>query len=191
MDEDFYADVLDQISDGVYSVDRDRLITYGNGGAQRLTGYGADEVLAAAAPKGFCVTSRHAAPRHGLRPTAVRERVSLGCRAERRQAARGSGLPAPQERPPRPGDRAGPGHPRQRRRDRRFGGGLLHPHVQARVTVSVGATMAVPDEAADEVVDRADRRLCASKSAGRNRVTTDGVLLVSAAEPPLLGTGVP
>ena len=63
--------------------------------------------------------------------------------------------------------------------------------VQARVTVPVGATMAVPDEAADEVVDRADRRLCASKSAGRNRVTTDGVLLVSAAEPPLLGTGVP
>ena len=63
MDEDFYADVLDQISDGVYSVDRDRLITYGNGGAQRLTGYGADEVLAAAAPKGFCVTSRHATSR--------------------------------------------------------------------------------------------------------------------------------
>ena len=63
--------------------------------------------------------------------------------------------------------------------------------VQARVTVSVGATMAVPDEAADEVVDRADRRLCASRSAGRNRVTTDGVLPVRAAEPPLLGTGVP
>lgn len=45
MDEDFDVGVLDQISDGVYSVNRDRQITYGNEGAQRLTGYGADEVL--------------------------------------------------------------------------------------------------------------------------------------------------
>ncbi|MBC7551695.1 MAG: PAS domain-containing protein [Cellulomonas sp.] len=45
MDEDFDVGVLDQISDGVHSVNRDRQITYGNEGAQRLTGYGADEVL--------------------------------------------------------------------------------------------------------------------------------------------------
>lgn len=45
MDEEFCVGVLDQISDGVHSVNRDRQITYGNGGAQRLTGYGADDVL--------------------------------------------------------------------------------------------------------------------------------------------------
>jgi len=45
VDEEFCVGVLDQISDGVCSVNRDRQITYGNEGAQRLTGYGADDVL--------------------------------------------------------------------------------------------------------------------------------------------------
>jgi GGDEF domain-containing protein len=42
-----------------------------------------------------------------------------------------------------------------------------------RVTVSVGATMAVPAETADDLVDRADRFMYTSKQGGRNRVTTD------------------
>jgi diguanylate cyclase (GGDEF)-like protein/PAS domain S-box-containing protein len=45
--------------------------------------------------------------------------------------------------------------------------------VQVRVTVSVGATMARAGEDADSVVDRADRLMYASKSAGRNVVTDD------------------
>ena len=45
--------------------------------------------------------------------------------------------------------------------------------VQVRVTVSVGATMAIPTETADDLVDRADRFMYASKRGGRNRVTTD------------------
>lgn len=45
MDKDFYVDLLDQIADGVYFVDRDRRITYWNGGAEHITGYSAAEVL--------------------------------------------------------------------------------------------------------------------------------------------------
>lgn len=45
MDKQFYVDLLDSIDDGVYFVDADRRITYWNGGAERLTGYNADEVV--------------------------------------------------------------------------------------------------------------------------------------------------
>jgi PAS domain S-box-containing protein len=45
VDKKFYQDLLDQISDGVYFVTLDRRITYWNGGAERITGYGAHEVL--------------------------------------------------------------------------------------------------------------------------------------------------
>ncbi len=42
---DFLARLLDEMSDGVYFVDLDRTITYWNKGAERITGYCADEVL--------------------------------------------------------------------------------------------------------------------------------------------------
>lgn len=42
---DFYKDLLDHMSDGVYFVDRERRIQYWNEGAYRLTGYRADELL--------------------------------------------------------------------------------------------------------------------------------------------------
>ena len=45
---------------------------------------------------------------------------------------------------------------------------------QARVTVSIGATLALPDESAGDLVDRSDRLMYASKHGGRNRVTGDG-----------------
>ncbi|MDO7786310.1 sensor domain-containing diguanylate cyclase [Desulforamulus aquiferis] len=41
----FYKDLLDNLYDGVYFVDRDRRITYWNQGAERLTGYSSEEVL--------------------------------------------------------------------------------------------------------------------------------------------------
>lgn len=62
---------------------------------------------------------------------------------------------------------------------------------QARVTVSVGATLARQADAFDDVVDRADRHMYESKQAGRGRVTTDSGPLSSAAERPLLDVGVP
>ena len=62
---------------------------------------------------------------------------------------------------------------------------------QARVTVSVGATMAAPDETADDLVDRADGFMYASKQGGCNRVTTDIGELTGAAEAPILGTTIP
>ena len=37
--------VLDQVSDGVYFVDRERRITYWSSGAQRITGYSAEEMV--------------------------------------------------------------------------------------------------------------------------------------------------
>jgi diguanylate cyclase (GGDEF)-like protein/PAS domain S-box-containing protein len=62
---------------------------------------------------------------------------------------------------------------------------------QVRVTVSVGATMAVPAESADDVVDRADRLMYKSKLSGRNRVTTDSGTLDPRAESPILGMAAP
>ena len=63
--------------------------------------------------------------------------------------------------------------------------------VQVRVTISVGATMALPTETGDDLVDRADKFMYASKQGGRNRVTTDTGALISNADRPILGTAVP
>lgn len=62
---------------------------------------------------------------------------------------------------------------------------------QARVTVSIGATLAVPGERPEDVVDRADAFMYTSKSSGRNRITTDDGTLTSTADKPLLGISVP
>lgn len=40
-----YKDIIDNLYDGVYFVDRDRVITYWNHGAERITGYGAEAVI--------------------------------------------------------------------------------------------------------------------------------------------------
>ncbi len=42
---EFYKVILDNIYDGVYFVDQNRVITYWNIGAERITGYKADEVV--------------------------------------------------------------------------------------------------------------------------------------------------
>ena len=41
----FYKDLIDNLYDGVYFVDRDRLITYWNKGAERITGYKKEIVI--------------------------------------------------------------------------------------------------------------------------------------------------
>jgi len=45
LEQGFYKNLLDNLYDGVYFVDSDRRITYWNKGAERLTGYGALEVI--------------------------------------------------------------------------------------------------------------------------------------------------
>ncbi len=50
---------------------------------------------------------------------------------------------------------------------------LTLPGQRIRATISVGATMAVPGEDERTVLDRGERLARQSKSAGRNRVTTD------------------
>jgi diguanylate cyclase (GGDEF)-like protein/PAS domain S-box-containing protein len=45
MDEDFYKEILDSLQDGVYYLDRERIITYWNRGAEKITGYKADQVV--------------------------------------------------------------------------------------------------------------------------------------------------
>ncbi|MGE5235033.1 MAG: diguanylate cyclase [Acidobacteriota bacterium] len=42
---DFFRSILDSFSDGVYFVNRDRVITYWNRGAERITGYPAETVM--------------------------------------------------------------------------------------------------------------------------------------------------
>jgi PAS domain S-box-containing protein len=42
---DFYKSLLDEISDGVYFVNRDRVITYWNKSAEELSGYTGKEVI--------------------------------------------------------------------------------------------------------------------------------------------------
>ena len=44
-DEKFYRELLDNLDEGVYFVDRERKITYWNKGAQKISGYSADEVV--------------------------------------------------------------------------------------------------------------------------------------------------
>ncbi|MGD0736082.1 MAG: sensor domain-containing diguanylate cyclase [Terracidiphilus sp.] len=44
-DPGFYKELLDQMSDGVYFVDRERRIQYWNEGAHRLTGYTAEDLV--------------------------------------------------------------------------------------------------------------------------------------------------
>lgn len=41
----FYKDLVDNFYDGVYFVDKDRMITYWNKGAERITGYKKDRVI--------------------------------------------------------------------------------------------------------------------------------------------------
>jgi diguanylate cyclase (GGDEF)-like protein/PAS domain S-box-containing protein len=43
--EGFFKDILDNLYDGVYFVDRQRRITYWNKGAQRITGYTPDHIV--------------------------------------------------------------------------------------------------------------------------------------------------
>lgn len=45
MNQTFYKTILDSLYDGVYVVDHDRSILYWNKGAERISGYSADEVV--------------------------------------------------------------------------------------------------------------------------------------------------
>ena len=44
-DDRFYKDIIDNLYDGVYFVDRERVITYWNKGAERITGYKSEQVI--------------------------------------------------------------------------------------------------------------------------------------------------
>lgn len=44
-ESNFYKDIIDNLYDGVYFVDRDRVITYWNKGAERITGYLSGQVV--------------------------------------------------------------------------------------------------------------------------------------------------
>src|SRR5512138_899186 len=44
-EKNFYKDIIDNLYDGVYFVDRDRRITFWNKGAERITGYSSDRVI--------------------------------------------------------------------------------------------------------------------------------------------------
>jgi diguanylate cyclase (GGDEF)-like protein/PAS domain S-box-containing protein len=44
-DKDFYRNLIDNLYDGVYFVDRDRVITYWNKGAERITGYSGTDTI--------------------------------------------------------------------------------------------------------------------------------------------------
>ncbi len=71
-----YQDILDHLYDGVYFVDRDRVITYWNQGAARISGYEADQVLGRSCRDGILnhVTANGVALcQHGCPLTATME----------------------------------------------------------------------------------------------------------------------
>ena len=314
MDPQFYQDLLDQISDGVYFVNRDRRITYWNGGAERITGYSAEEVLGRSCSEGIlrhvndagrqlCLNGCPLAgvmtdgrPREAhvylhhkdghripvnVRGRALRDpageivgsvevfstRVAnpyAGHRLVRKDDSLDpvTGLPSRRlgelhlqalrravseqvgtlgvlyidadhfkhvndtfghktgdevlrmvgqslanglrrgDLPVRwggeeflallPGtDKAGLHSAAERVRMLSENSWIQKGDAQVRVTVSVGATMAIPAETPDDLVDRADTFMYASKKAGRNRVTTDSGELTSTAGRPIMGTAVP
>jgi diguanylate cyclase (GGDEF)-like protein/PAS domain S-box-containing protein len=45
MENNFYKEILNSLQDGVYYLDRDRVITYWNRGAEKITGYSANQVI--------------------------------------------------------------------------------------------------------------------------------------------------
>ena len=45
MDENFFKEILNSLQDGIYYLDRERIITYWNRGAEKITGYKAEQVL--------------------------------------------------------------------------------------------------------------------------------------------------
>jgi len=314
MDPQFYQDLLDQISDGVYIVDRERQITYWNGGAERITGYGVAEVQGHSCAEGIlrhvndagrqlclngCPLARvmtdgrpreanvylHHKDGHRV-PVTVRARALRDPAGEivgsvevfstrvtnpyagHRRARKDdlldpvTGLPSRclgelhletlmravsqgvgtlgvlyldadhfkgvndtyghrtgdevlrmvgqslasglrrGDLPVRwggeeflallPGtDTAGLHSAAERVRMLMENSWIQRGDSQVRVTVSVGATMALPAETPEEVVDRADRLMYASKRGGRNRVTTDAGGLASRADRPILGAAVP
>lgn len=51
--DDFYRVILENITDGVYFCDRDRRIAYWNAGAERITGYSAEEVRGSSCADGI------------------------------------------------------------------------------------------------------------------------------------------
>ena len=314
MDKQFYQGLLDQISDGVYFVTLDRRITYWNGGAERITGYAADEVLGRSCSEGIlrhvddagrqlcldgcplAAVMKDGKPREahvylhhkdGHRvPVTVRGQALRNPAEEiigsvevfssrlsnpysgQRRTRKDDSLDPVTDLPPRrfgelhlatlmravaeqtitlgvlyvdadhfkdvndtfghrtgdevlrmigqslanglrhgdipvrwggeeflallPGaDQAGLHATAERMRMLAENSWIQKGEAQVRVTVSVGATMAVPDETADDLVDRADGFMYASKQGGRNRVTTDIGELTSAAEAPILGTTIP
>jgi diguanylate cyclase (GGDEF)-like protein/PAS domain S-box-containing protein len=314
VDKKFYQDLLDQVADGVYFVNVDRMITYWNAGAERITGYGADEVLGHGCAEGILRHVDGAGHQLCLRGCPLlavmkdgksREapvflhhkdghRVPVTVRGQALRSPDGEIIGSVEVFHTR-GTNPYVGQRRDRKDDsvdtvtglapRRFGElhlttliravaeqtttlGVLYidadhfkdvndtyghktgdevlrmvsqsmvnglrrgdlpvrwggeeflallpgtdqaglrataervrmlvenswiqkGEVQVRVTVSVGATMAVPSDTADDVIDRADGFMYASKKGGRNRVTTDEGTFVSQADRPILGTAIP
>ena len=314
MDKEFYQDLLDQISDGVYFVTRDRRITYWNGGAERITGFGAEEVLGHSCSEGMLRHIDDTGRQLCLRGCPLAAVMTDGKRREVQVylhhkdghrvpvTVRGSALRDPKgaivgsvevfsprtsnpyaaerrvdmddlldpvtDLPPRHlgelnlqtlmravtegvttlgvmfidadhfknindtfGHKTGDDVLRMvarstanalRRGDIpiRWGGDeflVLLPGIdqvglnataervrilvenswiqegetQARVSVSIGATMALPTETVHDVVDRSDRLMYASKHGGRNRGTSDTGELTSTADRPILGADIP
>ena len=76
-DSDFYKNIIDNLYDGVYFVDRERVITYWNKGAERITGYKAKEVMGRACAHNILIHVDGAGQPH---------RPSRDERAVRRQA---------------------------------------------------------------------------------------------------------
>lgn len=52
-DSDFYQSILDNLYDGVYFVDCERRITFWSRGAERITGYPAEEVVGSRCAEGI------------------------------------------------------------------------------------------------------------------------------------------
>jgi diguanylate cyclase (GGDEF)-like protein len=122
-----YREVLDNIYDGVYFLDRQRKIFFWNKGAERITGYQAADVMGRSCADDILC---HVDTAH------------LGVVAERVRAL------IAETRIPLEDD-------------------------YRSVSVSIGATLARPDDSPEALLNRADQLMYQCKMEGRNRVCLD------------------
>jgi diguanylate cyclase (GGDEF)-like protein/PAS domain S-box-containing protein len=79
LDEKDFREILDSISDGVYFVDTERRITFWNKGAERISGYSAEEVIGSRCSDNILIHTDDTGRSLCLADCPISEAICLGC----------------------------------------------------------------------------------------------------------------